>query len=89
MTLLSPAIPTVHLNGTGGACLRDEYAAAYDAIDKAIRTLGNATSNARDFYPQGPNAYWLHRKERDEAFVKLREVQSYIEALLTGICDQL
>ena len=87
--LLVTTIPTLHLNGTGATTLRDEYAAAYDAIEQAIRTLGDATSNARDFYPQGPNAYWLHRKERDEAFVKLREVQSYIEALLTGICDQL
>jgi hypothetical protein len=25
--------PTIHLNGTGRNDLRDEYAAAYDAID--------------------------------------------------------
>jgi hypothetical protein len=31
--------PTLHLNGTGKITLRDEYAAAYDAIDKAIDAL--------------------------------------------------
>jgi hypothetical protein len=35
--------PTLHLNGTGKNDLRDEYAAAYDAIDKAIEALAAAT----------------------------------------------
>jgi hypothetical protein len=44
--------PTLHLNGTGKNDLRDEYAAAYDAIDKAIEALAAATLNGRDYYPQ-------------------------------------
>jgi hypothetical protein len=49
--------PTLHLNGTGKNDLRDGYANAYDAIDKAIEALANAELNGRDFYPQGPGAY--------------------------------
>ena len=49
--------PTLHLNGTGKNDLRDGYADAYDAIDKAIEALANAELNGRDFYPQGPGAY--------------------------------
>jgi len=89
MTLLSPAIPTVHLNGTGATSLRDEYAAAYDAIDKAIRTLGDATCNARDFYPQSADAYYQARDERREALGHLLAVRDYTGRILEGICDQL
>lgn len=89
MTLLSPAIPTVHLNGTGGTSLRDEYAAAYDAIDKAIRALGDATCNARDFYPQSVDAYYQARDERREALGHLLAVKDYTGRILEGICDQM
>jgi hypothetical protein len=48
--LLSMAtFPTLHLNGTGKITLRDEYAAAYDAIDKAIDALVAATLNGTGF----------------------------------------
>jgi hypothetical protein len=80
--------PTIHLNGTGFTTLRDEYAAAYDAIDKAIDALAAATSNARDFYPQGADAYYKHRDERSEAFDNLRKAHAYVGEVLAGICDQ-
>jgi hypothetical protein len=81
-------IPTIHINGTSFTDLRDGYAAAYDAIEKAMEALGNAELNGRDFYPQGPDAYYQARKERDEAFDKLRATQQYVGEMLMGICDQ-
>ena len=81
-------IPTIHLNGTGFTDLRDGYAAAYDAIDKAIDALAKAELNGRDFYPQGPDAYSQARKERDQAFSQLRAAQEYVGQVLMGICDQ-
>ena len=81
-------IPTIHLNGTGFTDLRDSYAAAHDAIDKAIDALAKAELNGRDFYPQGPDAYSQARKERDEAFWQLRAAQAYVGAMFAGICDQ-
>jgi len=81
-------IPTIHLNGTGFTSLRDGYAAAYDAIDAAMKALGNAESNGRDFYPQGPEAFYQHRKERQVAFDNLRSAHKYVEEVLIGICDQ-
>ena len=81
-------IPTIHLNGTGFTTLRDGYAAAFDAIEKAMDALAKAELNGRDFYPQGPGAYYQARKERDEAFTKLKQVQSYVEEMLVGILDQ-
>ena len=80
--------PTIHLNGTSFTDLRDGYAAAYDAIDKAIDALAAAELNGRDFYPQGPDAYCQARKERDAAFDQLRAAQQYVGEMLMGICDQ-
>jgi hypothetical protein len=73
-------LPTIHLNGTGAKSLADEYHAVCRAIDRASDALAAATCNARDFYPQGPGAYEQARKEREEAFRKLGEVQAYAQA---------
>lgn len=81
--------PTLHLNGTGKTTLRDEYAAAYDAIDKAIDALAAATLNGRDYYPQVEGAYYKARDERQEALDKLRAAHQYVGEMLTGICDQM
>ena len=81
--------PTIHLNGTGKTDLRDEYAAAYDAIDKAIDALAAATLNGRDYYPQAEGAYHQARSERDAAFDQLRQAQQYAGEMLDGIYDQM
>jgi len=81
-------IPTIHLNGTGFTDLRDGYAAACDAIDKAIDALAKAESNGRDFYPQGPDAFYQHRQERQAAFDNLCAAHAYVGEMLIGICDQ-
>jgi hypothetical protein len=84
----TPIVPTIHLNGTSGQDLKAEYYAAYEAIEAAVEALAAATSNARDFYPQGADAYYKHRDERAEAFDKLRQVSDYVEGMLVGIIDQ-
>lgn len=85
---MATTIPTVHLNGTGFTTLRDEYAAAYDAIDKAIDALAVATLNARDYYPQGDHTYYQAREERTTALDRLREAHTYVGEMLAGICNQ-
>jgi hypothetical protein len=82
-------IPTIHLNGTGAITLRDEYAAAYDALTKAREAFASTTCNGRDFYPQGPDAYYQARDERAEAFAALDQAIRYMGDVLMGICDQL
>jgi hypothetical protein len=81
-------IPTIHLNGTSAATLRDEYWAASKALDAAAEALAAATCNGRDFYLQGPAAWDQARHERDLAFQKLDEVTRYVDEILGGICDQ-
>ena len=81
--------PTLHLNGTGKTTLRDEYANAYAAIDKAIDALAAATLNGRDYYPQAEGAYYQARRERDAALDQLRQAHQYVGEMLMGICDQM
>jgi len=81
-------IPTIHLNGTGFTTLRDSYANAYNAIGKAIDALVRAEMNGRDFYPQGPGAFYRARDERQAALDKLREAHQYAGEMLAGIRDQ-
>ena len=47
-----------------------------------------ATRVGRDFYPQGPDAYYQARKERDQALDQLRAAHAYVGEMLAGICDQ-
>ncbi len=73
-------LPTIHLNGTSAKSLADEYHAVYQAIDRACFALAAATCDARDFYPQVDGAYQQARQERDDAFLKLKEVRDMAEA---------
>lgn len=56
--------PTIHLNGTSASELVDTHEAAARALREALRALEGAAPNARDYYPQGPDAYtqakWAH-----------------------------
>jgi hypothetical protein len=82
-------IPTLHLNGTGRTTLCDEYAAAYDALLKAREAFASTTCHGRDFYPQGPDAYYQARRERDAAMESLDAAITYVGEMLMGICDQM
>jgi hypothetical protein len=83
------ALPTIHLNGTGAQSLADEYHAVYLAINKALDTLEAATCNARDFYPQGDDAWQRARDERAEMFRKLLDVSKYAEAWMAQASEHL
>jgi hypothetical protein len=84
-----PHIPTVHLNGTNGEALRSEYEKAYYAIQAAIDALSDATLNGRDFYPQGPDAFYEARDQRKEAFSCLFAARDYAGRIVEGIDAQL
>jgi hypothetical protein len=43
----------------------------------------------RDFYPQGPDAYYQARDERSEAFGHIEAARKYVGEVLMGICDQM
>lgn len=73
-------LPTIHLNGTGAKTLLEEYTALAEAIESATTALERATCNARDFYPQGNDAWNRAKDERREMFQKLEDLQGYASA---------
>lgn len=80
-------LPTIHLNGTGASTLSEEYGEAWRALLNARDALAKATCNARDFYPQGDEAWKDARFERSEALAKFDDVIDYVEAWLAHIND--
>jgi hypothetical protein len=77
--MTAPALPTIHLNGTGADSLYREYRAVRKAIAAAADALVAATCNQRDFYPQEPGAWQQARSEREQAFKLLQQVSDYAE----------
>lgn len=81
--------PTVHLNGTDGNVLRDQYKEAADAVRAAIDAVCDAGPNARDYYVQGPDAYRAAQREHDARVEHLKRVRLELVALTEGIQDQV
>ena len=75
--ITKPQLPTIHINGTGAENLEKEYSDLVEKISATLDSLCVATCNARDFYPQGNEAWERARAERTEALRLLRQVNDY------------
>ena len=78
-------LPSIHLNGSGRRMLTEDYTTAYRAIQAAIRPFQSVEFNARDYYPQGADAFTRARRQRDVQLQHLAEVQHYLETHLMHI----
>ena len=81
-------LPTLHLNGTSRDVLLGANQEAARAIRAALKKLGEAAPNARDFYPQGPDAYGRARAEHDIRAEALRAVLEDFEAICEHITQR-
>ncbi len=78
-------VPTVHLNGSGGAALLQGYTEAAKALREALGLLENTSPNGRDYYPQGPEAIGRAQTEHQTRVTKLREVLSELRELSSAV----
>jgi hypothetical protein len=85
--MTTTTLPTIHLNGTGAKTLYKEYHAAWKAARNARTTLASATLNARDFYPQGNEAYMQARFQRDQYLANLDDLIEYLETWVMTALD--
>ena len=81
--------PTVHMNGTAGEVLRNQYTTAADAVRKAIDAVCDAGPNARDYYVQGPDAALTAQREHEARVKTLKTVRDELAAIAEGIQDQI
>lgn len=82
-------IPTVHLNGTTGEVLQDQYVSAAKAVQKAIDAVCDAGPNARDYYVQGTDAGLAAQRAHEARVKTLKAVRDELSAIAEGIQDQL
>jgi hypothetical protein len=56
-------LPIVHLNGSGGQALLDQYERIVVALNAALDAFNAASPHGRDYYPRGDDAYLVARAE--------------------------
>lgn len=82
-------LPRIHLNGTPGQRLLDQYIAGIDAVRAAIGALQTIDVNGRDYYPISAEATQLALAEHGERSRALYRVQTELEAIALAISEQL
>ncbi len=82
-------IPTVHLNGTAGEDLLDQYGSAIEAVREAIDAVCDTGPNARDYYVQGPDAGLAAQREHKARVAALKRVRDELTAIAEGVQDQI
>lgn len=79
--------PTIHLNGTSRDALYEQMVEVGSALVKALDALREAAPNARDYYPQGPDAFEQARREHESRVERVNAVQAEVEDLLNHIAE--
>lgn len=81
-------LPTIHLNGTGAKMLFADYRAAMDAIQDAQEAIRKIEFNARDYYPQGNEAWSAASQEMQDRRLALQRVHDDFLAICLHIQDE-
>lgn len=78
-------VPTIHTNGTSREALLDQICNAGNAVRTAIDALCDAAPNARDYYPQGDNAYQMSASEHARRVDALRAVLNELQDIAESV----
>ncbi len=81
--------PSIHLNGTAGQDLLDQIDGVARALRATIEAMADAAPNARDYYPQGDDAYYRARNAHQNRAGRIREMLKEYEALAESISDEM
>lgn len=82
--------PVIHLNGSDGPTLRDQYLEASKAAQDALNAMARIDVHGRDYYvvPHGDATSKAYREHRVR-MVKLQSVQAELLAIAEDIQAQL
>lgn len=84
---MKPSIlPTIHSNGTKAEDLRDGYIEMFHAAQAVRDAFQKVEFNARDYYPQGPEAFSKAQKEMTGVLKSVQDASDYFMHLATH-CD--
>jgi hypothetical protein len=82
-------LPTIHSNGTNINTLIDGYDAIHEALYRLNLRWQGVEFDARDYYPQGPDAYTKAVEERLAQDANLNEFRAYLDGIRQHLYDQL
>lgn len=80
-------LPTIHLNGTSREALLRDIATTVHALREALSALSKGYPNARDYYPQGPDAIGEAQREHEDRMRRVRSVVTELETIWEGIAS--
>jgi len=80
--------PTIHSNGTSHKDLTEGYERVEYALFALTEAFTSIEFNARDYYVQGPDAYTQARDQQREIFLKICDIQQYLQEILISLHDQ-
>ena len=81
--------PTIHLNGSAPSVLLEAYKHAAAAVRNAAKALEETAPNARDYYPQGDQAFNEATLEHRDRMAHLGNVALELVALIDHVQDQV
>jgi hypothetical protein len=85
--------PRIHLNGTGGETLLNEYGDAIEQLTDALYALQQVTVHGRDYYVQatatGPDPSSVAMDEHRARIKSLQGVLAELTAIYSNLGEQL
>ncbi len=81
--------PTIHLNGTSAERLYNDLDEARRAARDLLRALEDCAPNARDYYPQGADAFSRARMEHQVRIEAVRQIQYELNELHEHVADSV
>ncbi len=78
-------IPTIHLNGTSRERLLEALSDANNALLAAEEAVARTAPNARDYHPQGPEAFRAAAQEHFARMQKIEEVRRELAIIAEAI----
>ena len=81
-------LPTIHMNGTPAKMLLEGYDNLEGALLAAKDAFGKVEFNARDYYPQGMEAWKAARDEWAELQTQLNAIREKVVAVMIHIHGQ-
>lgn len=81
-------LPTIHMNGTPAKMLLEGYDELSFALLSAQDAFGKVEFNARDYYPQGPDAWGKARDEWTELQSQLHAIREKVVTVMIHIHEQ-
>jgi hypothetical protein len=82
-------MPLIHMNGTNGKVLLEQYMDAIEAVYAALEKVRAIDVNGRDYYPISADAINVAFREKGARLAKIDAVYAELTAIAENISSQI